>query len=62
MSQTPEDRMYLFYKAAKKRSQYWHYRKGWIPSPVMQIAQRFEVPCQRVRDVLEARRVLRLPS
>lgn len=57
MSQAPERRMYLMYKAVKRRSQHDYYRKRWIHSPVMQVAMRFGVPVRQVREILDAQRV-----
>lgn len=46
--------MYLMYKAAKKRSQHDYYSKGWVDSPVMQVARQFRVPIRQVLDVIAA--------
>lgn len=56
MPQTPERRMYLMWRAVKKRSQHDYYRKRWCHSPVMQVAMRFGVPVRRVREVIESQR------
>jgi hypothetical protein len=57
MPQTPERRMYLYWKALRRDREYQHgRRKGWYPKPVMAVAQRFGVPCRVVRDVLDAQK------
>jgi hypothetical protein len=56
MAQTPERRMYLMWRAAKKRSQHDYYRKRWCHSPLMQVAVRFGVPVRHVRAVVAAQR------
>lgn len=58
VSQTPEDRMYLMFKALKRNREFqWgHYRKGWYASPYMLIAQRFKVPVRHVKDVIASKR------
>jgi predicted DNA-binding transcriptional regulator AlpA len=58
MSQTREIRMYRYWQSLKKDRSYHyeHYRKGWLPGPVMMVARRFRVPCREVRDILEAQK------
>ena len=51
MNQTPERRMYLAWKARRKR---YDYRNGEGASPLMQVAWRFKVPIRVVRDAIEA--------
>lgn len=58
MTQTPERRMYLYYKALRRdRSyQYEHYRKGWLPGPFMMVAMRFKRPVKEVRDIIDSQK------
>lgn len=57
MPQTPERRMYLYWKALKRDREYIHgWRKGWYPKPVMMVARRFGRPIREVRDVLDAQK------
>lgn len=53
MSQTPERRMFLMWRAVRKR---YDYRRGEWGSPLMQVARRFRVPIRVVRDAIEAQR------
>lgn len=53
MSQTPERRMFLMWKAAKARHDY---RRGETHSPLMKVARRFQRPIREVRDVIETQR------
>jgi hypothetical protein len=53
MSQTPEQRMFLMWKAAKAR---YDYRRGEAYSPLMKVARRFGRPIREVRDILDAQK------
>ena len=53
MSQTPECRMFLYWKSRRRR---YDYRSGEGASPLMQVARRFGVPIRAVRDAIEAQR------
>ena len=53
MSQTPECRMFLYWKSRRRR---YDYRRGEWGSPLMQVARRFGVPIHAVRDAIEAQR------
>lgn len=53
MGQTPERRMYLMWKAERKRHDY---RRGEKHSPLMKVARRFGVPIRRVREAIETQR------
>lgn len=55
MTQTPERRMYLMWKARRKNSGDW-YRRGYGASPLMQVARRFKVPVRLVCEAIEAQR------
>jgi hypothetical protein len=53
VSQTRERRMYLAWKAEKKRHDY---RLGEKHSPLMKVARRFGLPIREVREILDAQR------
>ncbi|MFF8902569.1 hypothetical protein ACF082_34445 [Streptomyces lydicus] len=53
MSQSRERRMYLMWKAEKARHDY---RRGEPHTPLMRVAQRFQVPIREVREAIEAQR------
>lgn len=53
MSQTREHRMYLAWKAEKKRHDY---RRGASQTVLMRVATRFRVPIRVVRDAVETQR------
>ena len=53
MSQTPERRMYLMWRAEKNRHDY---RRGEPHNPLMKVARRFRAPIRTVRDAIEAQR------
>jgi hypothetical protein len=57
MPQTPERRMYLYWKSLKKDREYIHgWHKGWYPSRLMMVARRFKRPIREVRDILDAQK------
>ncbi|MEU3285595.1 hypothetical protein [Streptomyces longwoodensis] len=57
MSQTPERRMYLMWRALKRDRSYQHdLRKGWVSGPYMLIARRFRRPIREVRDAIDAQK------
>ncbi|MGW5711516.1 hypothetical protein [Streptomyces olivaceus] len=57
MPQTPERRMYLYWKSLKRNRSYQHdYRKGWVHGPLMQVAVRFKRPIREVREILDAQK------
>lgn len=53
MSQTPQRRMYLMWRAEKKRHDY---RRGEPYSPLMKVARRFKVSIRMVREAIEQQR------
>lgn len=56
MSQTREQRIYLMWKAVRKR---YDYVKGYPPRPLMQVARRFSLPVSEVREIIDAQRASR---
>ena len=57
MGQTPERRMYLYWKSLKKDREYIHgLYKGWYPSRLMMVARRFQRPIREVREILDAQK------
>lgn len=53
MGQTPERRMFLMWKAEKRRH---NYRKGEPHNPLMKVARRFRIPIREVREAIDAQR------
>lgn len=61
MPQTPERRMYLYWRSLKRSRRYRsyrhdHYQKGWIHSPLMEVARTFRRPVREVRDIIDAQK------
>lgn len=57
MPQTPERRMYLYFKAFRRNREYRRgLSKGWNPSPLMMVARRFRRPIREVRDIIDAQK------
>jgi hypothetical protein len=57
MSQTPEQRMYRYWKSLKSDREYQHgLRKGWYPKRLMMVARKFGRPIREVRDILDAQK------
>ncbi|MFE2486091.1 hypothetical protein ACFXGR_22875 [Streptomyces mirabilis] len=53
MTQTPERRMFLTWKAMKARHDY---RRGERHNPLMEVAMRFGRPIREVREIIEAQK------
>ena len=58
MPQTPERRMYLYWKALKRDREYQsgYRRHGYYPKPLMMVAMKFSRPIREVRDIIEAQK------
>lgn len=61
MSQTPERRMYLYWRALCHDPKYRgyrhdHHQKGWVHSPLMMVARKFGRPIREVREILDAQK------
>ena len=54
MSQTPERRMYLYYRRLKRSGRFRYDDFG--QSPWLHIARRFRKPIREVREIVEAQR------
>lgn len=53
MSQSQARRMFLMWKAEKRRHDY---RSGEAHNPLMRVAQRFRTPIREVRTIIEGQR------
>lgn len=58
MSTSPERRMYLTWKAARKS---YDYRRGCPERPLMQVARRFRIPIRELREIIAVQRDGREP-
>ncbi|WP_448333514.1 hypothetical protein [Streptomyces sp. DSM 41534] len=57
MPQTPQRRMYLYWKSLKRSREYQYgLRKGWYSSRYMMVAKRFGIPVREVRDIIDSQR------
>lgn len=57
MSQTPERRMYLYWRSLRHNREYWREsHKGYAPKPLMMVARKFQRPVREVRDIIDAQK------